>query len=213
MITIKDKIDFEIEWVIKEITKLKLIPHRHSLSKEESVIYFKSIVPMLYAYLEGFIKKSFKIYIEFVNEKNLGYNEISNKLLVHKFEKKYNCFTEKIENIDKKVNLINNIIKDINYMDIKIFFNDKKIQNINCDRLNKLFNEMNFKSINNKKINDGLNKLLQYRNGIAHGENSYKVTEELVMEFIDIIVSTMDEVSDIIVEGYNQENYLKNEEV
>lgn len=213
MITIKDKIDFEIEWVIKEITKLKLIPHRHSLSEEESVIYFKSIVPMLYAYLEGFIKKSFKIYIEFVNEKNLGYNEISNKLLVHKFEKKYNCFMEKIENIDKKVNLINNIIKDINNMDIKIFFNDKKIQNINCDRLNKLFNEMNFKSINNKKINDGLNKLLQYRNGIAHGENSYKVTEELVMEFIDIIVSTMDEVSDIIVEGYNQENYLKNEEV
>ena len=209
MITIRDKIDLEIEWVIKETTKLKLIPHKYSLSSDEKILYLKSIVPMIYAYLEGFIKRSLKMYLELVNEKNLTYNEISPKLLVYKIEKQYNCFLDRFEKIEKKVNLINNFLKDIQEAEVKLFFNESKVQNINCDRLNKILDEFDFENIKDKKINNGLNKLLQYRNGIAHGENSYKVSETLIVEFIDTIINTMDIISDIIVKGYNEKKYLK----
>lgn len=209
MITIRDKIDLEIDWVIKETTKLKLIPHKYSLSSDEKILYLKSIVPMIYAYLEGFIKRSLKMYLELVNEKNLTYNEISPKLLVYKIEKQYNCFLDRFEKIEKKVNLINNFLKDIQEAEVKLFFNESKVQNINCDRLNKILDEFDFENIKDKKINNGLNKLLQYRNGIAHGENSYKVSETLIVEFIDTIINTMDIISDIIVKGYNEKKYLK----
>ena len=209
MITIKDEIDLEIDWVIRETTRIKLLPHRYEFIEEEKDIYYKSMVPMIYAYLEGFVKNAIRIYMKFVNQLDLTFNDISIRLLVHKIEKKYNCFKENIKSIQNKEKLVEQLLQDINSNDKTINFNDKEIQNINSDRLNKLLRELNFKEIEDRKIKDGLNKLLQYRNGIAHGENSYRVDENLLMEFIDTIIKTMDYVSDIICNGYDSKNYLK----
>ena len=167
------------------------------------------MVPMIYAYLEGFVKNAIRIYMKFVNQLDLTFNDISIRLLVHKIEKKYNCFKENIKSIQNKEKFVEQLLQDINNNDKTINFNDKAIQNINSDRLNKLLRELNFKEIEDRKIKDGLNKLLQYRNGIAHGENSYRVDENLLMEFIDTIIKTMDYVSDIICNGYDSKNYLK----
>ena len=188
MITIKDEIDLEIDWVIRETTRIKLLPHRYEFIEEEKDIYYKSMVPMIYAYLEGFVKNAIRIYMKFVNQLDLTFNDISIRLLVHKIEKKYNCFKENIKSIQNKEKLVEQLLQDINNNDKTINFNDKAIQNINSDRLNKLLRELNFKEIEDRKIKDGLNKLLQYRNGIAHGENSYRVDENLLMEFIDTII-------------------------
>ena len=209
MITIKDEIDLEIDWVIRETTRIKLLPHRYEFIEEEKDIYYKSMVPMIYAYLEGFVKNAIRIYMKFVNQLDLTFNDISIRLLVNKIEKKYNCFKENIKSIQNKEKLVEQLLQDINNNDKTINFNDKAIQNINSDRLNKLLRELNFKEIEDRKIKDGLNKLLQYRNGIAHGENSYRVDENLLMEFIDTIIKTMDYVSDIICNGYDSKNYLK----
>lgn len=209
MITIKDEIDLEIDWVIRETTRIKLLPHRYEFIEEEKDIYYKSMVPMIYAYLEGFVKNAIRIYMKFVNQLDLTFNDISIRLLVHKIEKKYNCFKENIKSIQNKEKLVEQLLQYINSNDKTINFNDKAIQNINSDRLNKLLRELNFKEIEDRKIKDGLNKLLQYRNGIAHGENSYRVDENLLMEFIDTIIKTMDYVSDIICNGYDSKNYLK----
>ena len=209
MITIKDEIDLEIDWVIRETTRIKLLPHRYEFIEEEKDIYYKSMVPMIYAYLEGFVKNAIRIYMKFVNQLDLTFNDISIRLLVHKIKKKYNCFKENIKSIQNKEKLVEQLLQDINNNDKTINFNDKAIQNINSDRLNKLLRELNFKEIEDRKIKDGLNKLLQYRNGIAHGENSYRVDENLLMEFIDTIIKTMDYVSDIICNGYDSKNYLK----
>ena len=209
MITIKDEIDLEIDWVIRETTRIKLLPHRYEFIEEEKDIYYKSMVPMIYAYLEGFVKNAIRIYMKFVNQLDLTFNDISIRLLVHKIEKKYNCFKENIKSIQNKEKLVEQLLQDINNNDKTINFNDKAIQNINSDRLNKLLRELNFNEIEDRKIKDGLNKLLQYRNGIAHGENSYRVDENLLMEFIDTIIKTMDYVSDIICNGYDSKNYLK----
>lgn len=209
MITIKDEIDLEIDWVIRETTRIKLLPHRYEFIEEEKDIYYKSMVPMIYAYLEGFVKNAIRIYMKFVNQLDLTFNDISIRLLVHKIEKKYNCFKENIKSIQNKEKLVEQLLQDINNNDKTINFNDKAIQNINSDRLNKLLRELNFKEIEDRKIKDGLNKLLQYRNGIAHGENSYRVDKNLLMEFIDTIIKTMDYVSDSICNGYDSKNYLK----
>ena len=209
MITIKDEIDFEIDWVIRETTKIKLLPHRYGFIEEEKDIYYKSMVPMIYAYLEGFVKNAIRIYIKFVNQLDLSFNQISIKLVVHKIEEKYNCFEENIKSIQSKEKLVEQLLQDINNNDKMINFNDKAIQNINSNRLNKLLKELNFKEIKDRKIKDGLNKLLQYRNGIEHGENSYRVDENLLMEFIETIIKTMDYISDIICSGYVSKNYLK----
>ena len=209
MITIKDEIDLEIDWVIRETTRIKLLPHRYEFIEEEKDIYYKSMVPMIYAYLEGFVKNAIRIYMKFVNQLDLTFNDISIRLLVHKIEKKYNCFKENIKSIQNKEKLVEQLLQDINSNDKTINFNDKAIQNINSDRLNKLLRELNFKEIEDRKIKDGLNKLLQYRNGIAHGENSYRVDENLLMEFIETIIKTMDYISDIICSGYVSKNYLK----
>lgn len=208
MITIREKLEDEIDWIIKELTKLKLIPHRNTFSESEREIYFKSIVPMIYAYLEGYVKKSFKIYVEFVNELNLKLRDFSPKLQVYILEKKYNFFITKIEDLQRKENLILNILATYDDENIKLVFDDKKVQNINCDRLNKLLIAMNFQKIDDQKLGDKLNKLLQYRNGIAHGENSYMVKENLIFEFIDTVTSTMDILSDMIVKGFEEKNYL-----
>lgn len=209
MITIKDEIDLEIDWVIRETTKIKLLPHKYEFIEEEKDIYYKSMVPMIYAYLEGFVKNAIRIYMKFVNQLDLAFNDISIRLLVHKIEKKYNCFKENIQSIQNKEKLVEQLLQDINNNDKTINFNDKAIQNINSDRLNKLLRELNFEEIEDRKIKDELNKLLQYRNGIAHGENSYRVDENLLMEFIDTIIKTMDYMSDIICKGYDLKNYLK----
>lgn len=87
MITIKDEIDLEIDWVIRETTRIKLLPHKYEFIEEEKDIYYKSMVPMIYAYLEGFVKNAIRIYMKFVNQLDLTFNDISIRLLVHKIEK------------------------------------------------------------------------------------------------------------------------------
>ena len=152
MITIKDEIDLEIDWVIRETTRIKLLPHRYEFIEEEKDIYYKSMVPMIYAYLEGFVKNAIRIYMKFVNQLDLTFNDISIRLLVHKIEKKYNCFKENIKSIQNKEKLVEQLLQDINSNDKTINFNDKAIQNINSDRLNKLLRELNFKEIEDRKI-------------------------------------------------------------
>ena len=56
----------EIDWVIRETTRIKLLPHRYEFIEEEKDIYYKSMVPMIYAYLEGFVKNAIRIYMKFV---------------------------------------------------------------------------------------------------------------------------------------------------
>lgn len=209
MITLKDEIDLEIDWIIREITKIKLLPHKYEFEKEEKEIYYKSMVPMIYSYLEGFVKNAIKLYMKYVNQLELTLNDISIGLIVHKVEKQYNCFKQNIEIMQHKERLVSQIFQDILNDDSVINFNDKAIQNINADRLNKVLIELNFEKIEDKSIRDGLNKLLQYRNGIAHGENSFKVEEKNLMEFIDIVIKTIDSISDSICNGYNSKNYLR----
>ena len=209
MVTIKEEIDFEIDWVIRDTTKIKLLPHKYEFTEEEKAIYYKSMVPMIYAYLEGFVKNVIRIYMKFVNQLDLPFNDISIRLLTHKIEKKYNCFKENIKLIQSKEKIVEQLLQDINNNDKTIEFNDKAIQNINSDRLNKLLKELNFNVIEDRRIKDELNKLLKYRNGIAHGENSYRVEEDILMEFIDTIIRTMDYVSDIICNGFDSKNYLR----
>ena len=84
MITIKDEIDLEIDWVIRETTRIKLLPHRYEFIEEEKDIYYKSMVPMIYAYLEGFVKNAIRIYMKFVNQLDYWFIKLKKNIIALK---------------------------------------------------------------------------------------------------------------------------------
>lgn len=207
--TLKDNLMYEIDWRISELVLIKTNHLSSNLSVNRCNVIKKFSVVAIYAIFEGFIVQAFKTYVDAINKLELDWKLLHINILNYHLNKTYNIHRETRTKSEKQLNLIANL---------QCFFNSPKIElskkietesNINLKVLNKLFTNFNIENINDKKIENGLNKLLQYRNSIAHGENTLKVENDLIVELIDVVTYTMDLVADSLIDGFDNKSYLK----
>lgn len=71
---LQDALDDEIAWRIKELANLKIAVKRSQLEKKTLI---RAAVCLMYAHWEGFIKRASLVYLNFVNNQRLNYNELS----------------------------------------------------------------------------------------------------------------------------------------
>lgn len=178
----------DIEWRTSELATLKSIPIRYSFSPDHKDLHIKYSIPAIYSIWEGFVKNCFTIYSNHLNSLSLSRSEISYALLTHQIDSECD-FNNPRNHFDTKKKLVQSL--DGLFSDtITIKPTVPTESNVNLKVLNKILERFCIPEIDDK-YNSGLNKLLLFRNKIAHGENSILVNMIQVTEFISLIENLM----------------------
>ena len=205
--TIQEEIAADIDWRNGELAELRVILHKANLSSSQRVTYIRYIVPAIYALWEGFVKNCLELYskeiqksgvpIRDLNENILTFAVVADdKLSLDKERTKYETQKEFTLYIREHLN--------------RVFPTNNKLptkSNINKEVLTDLLKMFNLGGVDTK-AGKGLNKLLTFRNSIAHGDNSIPVEEKDIDTFTKLIQDLMLVIFDKIEYAVTHTTYL-----
>jgi len=216
-LTNKMKIIEEIEeanyWREIELMSFQKILVRIKNEKEKKALLNASI-HFIYAHWEGFVSSSLKILMEVLNEKKINCINIHTNILTNGYEinlkedlsnptYKKESFEKKCRKLECLVNLLNS---DFKFQNFKV---DTK-SNLNFNVLKTLCKKFNFSSEKFETLETKLEKLIKRRNGIAHGENSFPITKEDMVESIELYIELSGLLKNEIESFMKEYKYLKN---
>ena len=206
MKTFIEEILADIDWRIAELATLKSLPIKYSFQPDHRELHIKYSIPAIYAIWEGFIKNVFHIYSTHLNTLSLKRSDIAYPLLTHHFDSVCN-FGQARKSFVSKEKLVNVII---NAVEEDIIFSPKlpTESNVNLKVLNRIMERFCVQKIDQKYEKD-LDKLLLFRNKIAHGENALKVTLTQMTAFIKIIEDIMLDVILALEKSEALKSYMK----
>lgn len=206
--TIQEEIAADIDWRNGELAELRVILHKARLTPSQRLTYVRYIVPAIYALWEGFIKNSFELYAKEINRSNVSLLGLHENLLTHAIISNDKLALDRARtNFTKQKEFSLFISTYIN----QTFPTQSKLptkSNVNSEVLSELFEKFNLGTLD-KKIGKNLDRLLLFRNTIAHGDNSIPVKEENIDEFTTLLHSLMVVVFDKIDDGVRNKTYLK----
>ena len=202
-----DDIKSDIDWRMSELASLKTIPVRYNLLNHHSELLIKYAVPSIYALWEGFVKKSFELYAGHINSLKLNSSDIHINLFTHSFS------------TEDKLALENPRMSFVKKKEFMAFYQNKlkseftipqKIptkSNVDYKVINEILEKFNLLALPEQPYKKGLNKLLRFRNNIAHGDISILVKSEDLAEFSKLINDLMVEIFGRIEEGKLNETF------
>jgi len=189
------------DWRIQELKKLGN-EVEENINIDLKPLFFRSLVPMIYAHWEGFVVSSVKKYFECLNSFNYTITDLDICYITTAFEAKLEKIFES-QNFDKRkkhleilLSIINNSIKFDKRIDTKSNLNFNILVMI-CEKLK--FNKDKFKDY---KID--LNELVNIRNAIAHGDTpafefkNYTEIEKYILLIENLMLDFISEIEDII---------------
>lgn len=207
MIRLKEELLQEVEWRINELTIIKTIPLQFNFNDEQKNILEKYFVTAIYSIWEGFVTQSFTTYIRKINSLNLTYEQINLNILTHDIFTKFDLTEEKRKHFKHKCDFVDNIFK-YSKLPVTISSSIPTESNVNFKVINKILNHFYLKELPEVDFKGRLDKLLFYRNSIAHGECALKVTKEINHDFHLTVINAMDAVTERIIEGDSKKTYL-----
>lgn len=181
--------------------------------KNERKTLLNASIPLIYAHWEGFVSSSLKILIEVLNKKKLNCINIHTNILTNGYEinlkedlsnptYKKESFKKKCKKLECLVNLLNS---DFKFQNFKV---DTK-SNLNFNVLKVLCKKFNFSSKKFEILKSELGKLVKWRNGIAHGENSFPITKEDMEKSIKLYIELSGLLKNEIESFMKKSKYLK----
>jgi RiboL-PSP-HEPN len=206
---------FEIERAI--FTK------RYSLSSKHKDIFSRQSVSMVYSIWEGFVQKSFNIYIDELNEFDVNFYNFDDGIVIHHMEKSFKQFKEYPAKDTKKINFFKSLkeFHTNNNCSISRIVNTES--NVGFDVLNKLLKSFSLEqfpehweeySHPNPNLKESLNLFLRLRNAIAHGGDltlEENVDQQVYSRFNKLVTDLMYEVRLKMLNGIeNRTFYLEN---
>lgn len=167
-----DFIQGERSWRKKELTNIKALIHASRSANQDVLI--RAGILLVYAHWEGYIKKSCEGFFYYLNNKGVKYNELKqNFLALGVFEEFNRDFQiKKFSSYSKAVSFVIDEIGERKFnIDVGARVDTKS--NLSYEVLLNLLNMIGIGSEffeNNQYHID--NRLLKYRNAIAHGERT-----------------------------------------
>jgi len=207
MIILKD-IEADIAWRMSELGSLKSIPLRYNLLPHHKEMIVKYTIPSIYALWEGFVKNSFKRYIEEINLMNLTISDIHINLLVHsltsldklRLENPRNSFKSKKEFTENYLEVISRPFRITEIIPTR--------SNVNFEVINEILQLFNLEPLS-KTFDKPLDKLVLFRNSIAHGEVRIPIKIKDIELFSQLLNDLMIEIILRIEKGLVARTYLK----
>lgn len=208
MIRLEQELLYEVDWRTNELSIIRTIPLLCNCNDKQIEVLERYSVIAIYSIWEGFVVKSFNLYIREINNLNLTYKEINLNILTHDIFVKFDLTEEQRKHFKNKCHFVNNII-EYSKLPVNISSKIPTESNVDFKVINKILTHFYLDELPEEKFKLRLEKLLYYRNNIAHGECSLPVTKELIQDFNATVINSMHEVTIRIIEGFNEKKYLK----
>lgn len=167
-----DFIQEERAWRRKELTNCKSMIHGSRESHNQTVL--RAGILLLYAHWEGYIKKVCEAFFSYINFKGLKYEQLKHNFLIVGFGDKFNSglSLKRFASCAESVRFVLEDCKDKKFrIDVQSRVDTRS--NLNSEVLVEMLEMLGIDAghfISNKHHID--NRLLKYRNAIAHGERT-----------------------------------------
>lgn len=203
-----DEILADIEWRASQLSTARILPFRYSISVAHRDFLIGYTVPIIYAVWEGFVRNSFEIYVRELNSLGLERNQFCINIISHTLEMNFPQFKSPPKNYTKLAKFFKTLNDYFEERDFRISSNIPTDSNVNLEVINNILLRFNLEPLPDDPHRAGLNKLLQFRNSIAHGDRNILVTASNISEFALTVINLMHEVFLRINEGYIAQSYL-----
>lgn len=91
LLQLQDAMDQELAWRIKEVGTFRVESAKNG---EKSKAFTRAGVALLYAHWEGFVKKSAELYLEYVSNRGLKYEDLTTCFVVFGLKSKLNTLVD-----------------------------------------------------------------------------------------------------------------------
>lgn len=202
------------EWRLEELREYQNIIANLSASDNIEAydrrvkIILKSMLPMIYAHWEGFVKYSIEMLFRYLNQLQLPSSQYNGIFLATAYEQDLSK-TPDIINFEKRVEHLNCLYSK--FASFVCF--ESKIDteaNLNFKVLSKICKRLNINASSFDTYSSELNKLLEFRNKIVHGENSLPFEDyDQIVPFIELLENLMLDFQVAIQELIQDEKYKR----
>jgi len=200
------EIDADIAWRKIELNQIECIAN--SLNETDLKFFLKSIIPLLYAHWEGFVVSSLEILFTYLNKLNLNSSNYCDIYLTTAYEQTLKSLDDS-EAFDKRRKHLINLYKKFSE-EVKL---NKKIDtksNLNFGILQEICKKTKLNIDKFKIYEEELNKMVNIRNSISHGENSYVFeTYNDIQKYIDLLENLMLDFQSELQDLMLNKKYLK----
>nr|VFK26925.1 MAG: hypothetical protein BECKMB1821G_GA0114241_102412 [Candidatus Kentron sp. MB]VFK31175.1 MAG: hypothetical protein BECKMB1821I_GA0114274_102111 [Candidatus Kentron sp. MB]VFK75378.1 MAG: hypothetical protein BECKMB1821H_GA0114242_102112 [Candidatus Kentron sp. MB] len=222
----QEQIENEREWREGEISFLNNI--QESLQKEEDRERIRrSILCIIYAHIEGFVRFIFFLYIEQINNEKLTCSQVRPAIAAAAFYNEFRSLRDKnkkdkffknklpdeghLHGLSREIEFIENIGQFYNH---PVSIPDDFVStggNVGREVIEKLLFQVGLEYQSLKDIYAPLNKLLRTRNKIVHGVNSAGIQDKDYKEFIECSRQVISSISHRIIKAYIKKEFLLHE--
>lgn len=193
------------KWRYSEFAKFKA-----NQNDVEVIFWNRMCIPMIYAHWEGFVVDALKIMLGYLNELKLTHSELPIRLVVLSLGDNYRTlsgkqsFTQRIEFTEKFKNLLDSVIRFQTKVETKSNLKGKVFKEL-CD----IFG-FDTKSYN--EFLPDIDRLVNIRNSIAHGENSFLPSSDNINLYINSVQNACDLLVEDIDKFLVEKKFLVNAE-
>lgn len=192
------------KWRDGEFAKFKV-----NSSNVDEGLWCRMCIPMIYAHWEGFVVSSLKVLLEHLNKLELEPRDVKTNLVVVGLGDSYKSlsgkqsFKQRVEFTDKFSGIFQEQLKFAKKVDTK--------SNLRSGVLIELCEMFSLDHSGFKEHSGDIDRLVNVRNSIAHGENSIVLQMVNVEKFINSVTKSMDVLTTEIEKFVEGEEYLARE--
>lgn len=196
-----DEIIEENRWRDGEFAKFKV-----NSKKVEESLWNRMCLPMIYAHWEGYVVNSLKILIGHLNELELQPNDVETNIIVLGLADSYKPLSGK-QSFNQRCKFTNDF-KVIFQSAIKFEKTIDTKSNLNSKVLNQLCEIFGFSFEVFSEVTSDIDRIVTFRNKIAHGENSIIPITDSIEKYITSVTTATDFLLNEIDRFLLDENYL-----
>lgn len=195
-----EEIQEENRWRDGELALFKQNPQKVDIK-----LWNRMCLPMIYAHWEGYVVNSLKLLIGHLNSLELSPNEVPTKLVVLGLDKSYSSLSGK-QSFDQRIDFTNRF-KELFQKALKFKKEVDTKSNLNSKVLKELCTIFGFNFEAFKDVTSDIDRVVTFRNRIAHGENSIVPESEGIEKYIISITVATDALLTEINDFISNENY------
>ena len=182
------------DWRFSELEFVKKVPKFYTNDLFEASIdkYWRICVPIIYAHWEGFVVFSYRQLVSYINNKNLKYSQVKQYIVLLSNKRRFGYLQGNQSEAQRKRFLDEYSQEEREGINMPLDVVSAK-SNLNFKTYKSILEEFDISITQTHVSNEmSIEKLVTYRNKIAHGENSVFVIENDINKLIDCVMEMID---------------------